>query len=243
MTESANTVSRIRSTFTANAGLFTHVVSYRASQFVVLAANRLKISPNALTTYGFFLSLFSASLLLVPGRSYAIAAALLLQAGFVFDCADGQLARLTNATSSFGAWYDFFTDRLREYALYVALAFGLYAQTHDYRYFIAGFVATAVDALRHQDVLVRTKGQSVIEQSPLASRFILRPGGQWRTRLKYTVLLDIGTRLAVISALLLINRTTLVFPVLIAWGGLLIVVKAFLTILQFIHHPDPHADH
>ena len=57
-------------------------------------------------------------------RPAQVAGAVLLYLSFVLDCVDGQLARYTRAFSPLGAWLDATFDRVKEYVVYVGLAFG-----------------------------------------------------------------------------------------------------------------------
>lgn len=69
--------------------------------------NRLKMTPNHLTTIGFLLGILSIYLVY---NDHIWLAILPLILRYVFDCADGQYARHYNMTSNFGDLYDHITD-------------------------------------------------------------------------------------------------------------------------------------
>jgi phosphatidylglycerophosphate synthase len=48
----------------------------------------------------------------------------LLQLSIIIDCVDGELARYTRQFSQLGAWLDAITDRIKEYLVFFALAYG-----------------------------------------------------------------------------------------------------------------------
>jgi phosphatidylglycerophosphate synthase len=52
------------------------------------------------------------------------AGAVLLQLSIIIDCVDGELARYTRQFSQLGAWLDAITDRIKEYLVFFALAYG-----------------------------------------------------------------------------------------------------------------------
>jgi hypothetical protein len=47
-----------------------------------------------------------------------------VELSYVFDCADGQLARYRHQFSVFGGWMDQVSDRVKEFAIYFSLAYG-----------------------------------------------------------------------------------------------------------------------
>jgi len=90
----------------------------------MLARNR--VHPNLLTTIGFFATV---------GAGFAFHQHLVRFAGFLillggfFDILDGQVARLTQLGSKFGAFYDSTLDRISEIAVFL----GILSLYNDYR--------------------------------------------------------------------------------------------------------------
>jgi CDP-diacylglycerol--glycerol-3-phosphate 3-phosphatidyltransferase len=78
------------------------------------------LTPNAATYTGFFLTAVSA---LVLATGNFLAGGLLLWAAAMFDMLDGALARLTEQSSTFGAFLDSTLDRYSESVTFLALAF------------------------------------------------------------------------------------------------------------------------
>lgn len=93
--------------------------------WIVNWLNRLGVKPNALTYTGFLLTAVTA--LLLGTGMFRWGAVMLLVAAF-FDMLDGSLARLTNQSSTFGAFIDSTLDRYSESVTFLALAF-FYSQS------------------------------------------------------------------------------------------------------------------
>jgi phosphatidylglycerophosphate synthase len=124
--------------------LYMRKLSPRATQIFA----RLGWSPNAVTV-AFMVSGVAAGVVVAfGGLVTAIAAVVLVQAGLLFDCADGELARWSKRTSATGVYLDGIGHYLGEAALLVGL--GLRAQgqlTTSGRYVSAGLAAALLAAL------------------------------------------------------------------------------------------------
>jgi hypothetical protein len=82
------------------------------------------MTPNQVTVISFLVGLFSAYEFSQGTFWATFAGAVLLQLSIIIDCVDGELARYTRKFSQFGAWLDAITDRIKEYLVYFALAYG-----------------------------------------------------------------------------------------------------------------------
>jgi CDP-diacylglycerol--glycerol-3-phosphate 3-phosphatidyltransferase len=78
------------------------------------------ITPNALTWFGFLISLVTAVL---AALGYMLAAGLVVLFGSYFDMLDGSLARKTGKVSRFGEVLDSTLDRLSEGVLLIGLLY------------------------------------------------------------------------------------------------------------------------
>ncbi len=94
--------------------------AYYLTQPVVRLLAKTSITPNAITWFGFLLTLGAAALI-TTGHLFAAGFAVLI-AGF-FDILDGALARHTNRTTRFGAVLDSTLDRLSEAVLLLGILF------------------------------------------------------------------------------------------------------------------------
>ena len=107
---------------------YMRVVNRRMGRLIAAISAQGPISPNQLTGASFASFLAAAGLLIWvhPGVVMAVGAVLLLQLGFAFDSADGQLARLRGAGSSAGEWLDHVVDSARHLMFHLAVLIGLF---------------------------------------------------------------------------------------------------------------------
>jgi len=105
---------------------------------------KLGLTPNAVTTIGLILNIGVAVIFIIGGergnrgdlRYVGWAGALVLFAG-LFDMLDGQVARLGNMSSTFGALFDSVLDRYSESVMF----FGICYYLVSHHYFISSIFA------------------------------------------------------------------------------------------------------
>ncbi len=111
--------------------------AYRALNPLIVLLKKTGITPNGITSIGIVITILS-SIVLILGAEYgargdyrhiAWFGAITLFAG-VFDMLDGQLARMTNKESQFGALYDSVLDRYSEMIMFLGICY--YLVSHDY---------------------------------------------------------------------------------------------------------------
>ena len=108
----------------ANDGFFSVFFLRKFSKLFTWAAVRLKMTPNQVTLISFAVGLYSAYQFSLGTFWSIFAGAVLLQLSIIIDCVDGELARYTRQFSQLGAWLDAITDRIKEYLVFFALAYG-----------------------------------------------------------------------------------------------------------------------
>jgi CDP-diacylglycerol---glycerol-3-phosphate 3-phosphatidyltransferase len=104
----------------------------------------LKISPNMVTSIGLGLNLIAASIFIFGAETGARAnlsyvgwgGGMILFAG-VFDMIDGRLARISNMSTKFGAFYDSVLDRYSEMFMFMGISYYLIAND----YLLSSFMA------------------------------------------------------------------------------------------------------
>ena len=94
------------------------VAAYYLSEPVARLLARTPITPNAITWFGFLVTIGAAALIIT--EHIFAAGFVVLVAGF-FDILDGALARYTNQTTPFGAVLDSTLDRLSEALLLLGI--------------------------------------------------------------------------------------------------------------------------
>ncbi len=83
---------------------------------------KTKITPNNITILSLLTGLLSAFSLYM---GYLYLAIFLLNISFIFDCIDGQIARVKKLHSEFGMWLDNITDRVVENIILIGMFFAL----------------------------------------------------------------------------------------------------------------------
>lgn len=80
--------------------------------------SKTNISPNALTFIGILVSIFAAWLIVQYGL---VAGAFIMLVASCFDLLDGAVAKATNKTTKFGAFFDEVSDRIGETCYFSAI--------------------------------------------------------------------------------------------------------------------------
>jgi len=96
----------------------------RLARLLVGPLRRTPVTPNAITTLTLITGLLGAWLFTRAGAAADVGAALVMIA-CLLDHADGEFARLTGQTSTFGHYYDLIVDALVMAALFVGIGVGL----------------------------------------------------------------------------------------------------------------------
>lgn len=246
---------RLDTAVKSNDGFFaTFFVSSWSTHLVRLAA-RLRLTPNTVTGISIGMAVLSAVWYSEGTRSAQIIGSVLLLLSFVLDCVDGQLARYTRAFTPLGAWVDAMADRLKEYTVYVGLAFGYSASlaTTDggpdgiWRLAVAAMI---VQVLKHtldfsygggladarrvgaswarpsRSLLEAADGARYIRPQRGVLKLARRLERETFTRwLKRIIPLPIGERMALIAITAAVFNARVTFLALIAWGGVALLYQ------------------
>src|ERR1700755_810535 len=148
---------------------------YRAIDPFVKVLIKLGLTPNAVTSIGFVLNIGVAVIFVIGGEegnrgdlSYiGWAGGLILFAG-LFDMLDGQVARLGNMKSTFGALYDSVLDRYSELVMFLGICYYLVAH-HYFLSSIFAFIAL-IGSMMVSYVRARAEGLGVEIKGGLMQR-------------------------------------------------------------------------
>ena len=98
---------------------------------------KLGVTPNMITSFGFFLNLVAAAIFIVGAEiaerdelGYVGWGGFTILIAGLFDMMDGRMARLGNMSSTYGAFYDSVIDRYSELVMFLGISF--YLISHDY---------------------------------------------------------------------------------------------------------------
>ncbi len=119
-------------------------VIYRIINPFIKLLIALKITPNMVTTVGLLLNLVAAGVFIYGAEAsrrgdmdiIGWGGAMILFAG-VFDMIDGRLARVSNTSSKFGAFYDSVLDRYSEMFMFLGICYYLVAHHYLFSSFFA----------------------------------------------------------------------------------------------------------
>ncbi len=106
-------------------GVVAYHVARRVSRAVTPLLVRTAITPNQVTLVALACGLVAAGLAATGGYAACVAAGLLLFAGSVIDCMDGEIARLRLEFSKAGEWLDSIADDLSTFGVLAGLGVGL----------------------------------------------------------------------------------------------------------------------
>ncbi len=106
---------------------------FRPVAFILVwLVRNTKITPNHLTIMSFFFGITAGVMIAVCQHAAAFAALFLM---VIFDCADGQLARLTGKSSKTGKILDLTADITSYFSFFTGVAVYRYSLTGDYSEF------------------------------------------------------------------------------------------------------------
>ncbi len=108
---------------------------------------RTPTTPGQLTAAGGMFAVAAAAAYLTGDPRWAWGGSVLFQVGFLLDCMDGRLARLTGQASVTGAWLSALIARGRLPVCGSALLAGRYGSTGDDRYLLLALLVVTVAAV------------------------------------------------------------------------------------------------
>lgn len=142
---------------------FFDLILFRPLAFLLVKGiSSTRITPNQLTFAGILFFLAAGICISTGSVGAVLAAGLLIGAGNVLDCADGQLARVNQAGSEFGRILDGIGDYVSAIALFIGI--GMWGSSQSYDPFIwwvivfaagvtYGWQASLVDYYRNEFIM------------------------------------------------------------------------------------------
>ncbi|MGK5679807.1 CDP-alcohol phosphatidyltransferase family protein [Actinoplanes sp. URMC 104] len=164
-------------------GLFSEALSQRIGARLAVFAHKHDLSPTVLTVFNLGLGglvsivVVASAVPVADGRFWAWPIGLLALVGwqlaYAFDCADGQLARVTGRTSPAGARLDVLCDVAVQISLVAALAATAEAQVPDTpAWLLAAFAGTWMVNLVTSVMQTSDKAASMVTSRSLPVRLV-----------------------------------------------------------------------
>ena len=215
---------RLKMANRANDGFFSVFFLRKFSKILTWVAVKVGATPNQVTLFSFAIGLYSAYSFSRGTFLSILLGAFLLQLSIIVDCVDGELARYTRKFSKLGAWLDAVTDRVKEYLVFLGLAFGASLEGRDL--WIPAMAMMAIQTFRHlsdynfaQSVKVRAeeKFKTPIEFMAEFDGIIPtehEPKGRLRYWLGKMIQFPIGERWLVISVSAVIGGAAFTFTIM-----------------------------
>jgi phosphatidylglycerophosphate synthase len=219
----------------SNDGFFSVFFLRKFSKLLTWLAVKVHATPNQVTLLSFAIGLYSAYLFSRGTFVTILSGAILLQLSIIVDCVDGELARYTRKFSKLGAWLDAVTDRVKEYMVFLGLAYG--ASLDGKALWIPAMAMMAIQTFRHlsdynfaQSVKIRAEETFMTSVEFMAEFDGIvpterEPKGRLRYWLGKIIQFPIGERWLVISASAVIGGAQFTFiamPILAAISALVV---------------------
>jgi len=117
----------------------TRHLSYRLTPLIL----RLPLTPNQVTLLSLLAGLLGAACFLPGTWAWGVTGGLMLIACYTLDNCDGEVARIKNMSSDWGARFDDLADWLVDSAFFAALGFGTWGATGQWPWLACGLAAAA----------------------------------------------------------------------------------------------------
>jgi phosphatidylglycerophosphate synthase len=233
----------------ANDGFFSVFFLRKFSKILTWVAVKIGATPNQVTVVSFLIGLYSAYSFSRGEFFHTLLGAVLLQVSIIVDCVDGELARYTRKFSKLGAWLDAVTDRVKEYLVYLGLAYG--AAKSGENLWIPAMALMLIQTFRHlsdynfaQSMKIRNEEKFETPVAFMANFDGIvpterEPKGRLRYWLGKIIQFPIGERWLAISASAVIGAafTFTVMPILAFISAVVVFRGRFIRMKQVAKEP------
>ncbi len=234
----------------ANDGFFSVFFLRKFSKILTWVAVKIGATPNQVTIVSFLIGLYSAYSFSRGEFLHTLLGAVLLQVSIIVDCVDGELARYTRKFSKLGAWLDAVTDRVKEYLVYLGLAYG--AAKSGENLWIPAMALMLIQTFRHlsdynfaQSMKIRNEEKFEIPVAFMANFDGIvpterEPKGRLRYWLGKIIQFPIGERWLAISASAVIGGAAFTFtvmPILAFISAVVVFRGRFIRMKQVAKEP------
>jgi phosphatidylglycerophosphate synthase len=203
--------------------LYTRTVSGRLGTVVAAVGIRLGVHPTYLTLANLVLGIGGSAAVMAghsPDRTapLVVAGVVLWQAAYIFDCADGKLARASGKTSAYGKSVDIFADLAVQISVVVALSSIILSSNkiHD----LLTVLFASLWYLNFVTVLL-ARGDDQVSHSLIARRTTFVSAAK--------LLRDYGLIILVLGTWLCVSPSTLIVPVMAVTATNLLLLVGYVA--------------
>ncbi len=188
------------------------------------------VTPNWFTLTSFVLLCVSVVQFGQGDYRHVVWGVIWLHLSFVFDCCDGQLARIMGMKRQVGAWFDYHSDKIKDGLLLFALAWGVQTTTNNHWIVGVAFFGIFFHFLRkittlyRDSLLLEIKGKRDQERTVITTT---KDSSQLKRALKHSVLFKVADRIIlfticallnwVVGAVVIYTLIAIVFAIASAW--------------------------
>ena len=200
---------------------YTRTVSGRLGTVVAAVAIRLGVHPTYLTLMNLVLGIGGSAAVMAgysPGRTSPLvfAGVALWQVAYIFDCADGKLARATGKTSAYGKSVDVLADLAVQISVVVALSNVMLSSDK-----IADLLAVLFASLWYLNfvTVLLARGDDQVSHALIAKRTAFVSAAKLSR--------DYGFLILVLGTWLFVSPSTLIIPVMVVTATNLVLLVAY----------------
>ncbi|MBN1263541.1 MAG: CDP-alcohol phosphatidyltransferase family protein [Candidatus Pacebacteria bacterium] len=212
----------------------------KVATWLVGYLKKTKITPNQISVFRLLVFIPLLAFFFSRGSYlFNLVASFLFFFFQVLDSVDGQLARLKNLTSDFGALLEQLGDRLNIMVVFISLTFGLYRRTQEVGIFLVGFWLLFVDNLQYMIILKRGELGLKINQDQrqrIRRRLAKKKLAPWEslvfnlTYLKDSPLVFFFTKIYPLFLGIILDRVQAAFIYMVAAASIQVLAAGYLSL-------------
>lgn len=230
----------LRSVIKADDGFLAYYFSAQLANLLVRVLRHTPVTPNMLTGTSLILGTVAAYLYARGDWRSLVIGAILHHISFILDCGDGQLARVKGLKSQMGHWFDYHSDKIKDFLLLLGLAWGVYAQTGWAWILALAFVTIALQFLRNITELNRQLFTWNTSGKPAEKVAAIKPKSQFTTTIKNSMLFKLSDRTLLITLAAVLNLASLGIIVYAVLALLFALGSGFLNYRTFNRYDHKH---
>jgi len=128
----------------ATEGFFNVFIFRKISIAVSFFLATFRVHPNVISFIAFMFNIVAGIVLMIDFKQYFLYTTLFIFLGYVLDMSDGEVARLNNLGSKFGAFLDPFLDRVVDVILPLTMGLAVILNGYKYPVYMYGLIVSYI---------------------------------------------------------------------------------------------------